>query len=111
MTNTVFLLGAGASKQAGAPLMADFLDRAHDLWKLGRVNQFTNQYQQVFSAVAALQTVHSKAKLDFNNIETVFSAFEMARVIQKFPERNPEEIDDLIEALKIVIVTTLEQTV
>ena len=34
MSNTVFVLGAGASKKAGAPLMGDFLDAAYDLWRM-----------------------------------------------------------------------------
>jgi hypothetical protein len=110
MPHTVFILGAGASKQAGAPLMAEFLDAAYDLWKLGRVAKVNNDFQKVFSAIAALQTVHSKSKLDLNNVEIVFSAFEMARVLRKFPNRSAEEIEGLIEAIKTVIVTTLEQT-
>ena len=38
MASVVFILGAGASKQAGAPLMNEFLDVAYDLWKMGRVS-------------------------------------------------------------------------
>ena len=30
MSRIVFILGAGASQDTGAPLMADFLDRARD---------------------------------------------------------------------------------
>ena len=92
-------------------MIPGFLDAAHDLWKLGRVNQFTKQYESVFSAIATLQTVHSKARLDLNNVEIIFSALEMARLIKSFPGRLPEQIDGLIEALKTVIVTTLEQTI
>jgi hypothetical protein len=111
MPNTVFFLGAGASKQAGAPLMADFLDRAHDLWKSGRVSKHHNDFERVFSAIAALQVVHSKSKLDLNNIEVVFSAFEMARVLQRFPERDAAGIHFLIEAIKNVIVVTLQESI
>lgn len=92
MTNTVFILGAGASRDAGAPLMAGFLDDAYDLWKLRRVGKAANAFEKVFAAIADLQSVHSKSKLDLNNIETVFSALEMARVLGKFPNRTPEAV-------------------
>ena len=37
MSNVVFVLGAGCSKQCGAPLMADFLDVASFLHSTGKV--------------------------------------------------------------------------
>ena len=35
MSKTVFILGAGASREAGAPLMFDFLDTAENIMKRG----------------------------------------------------------------------------
>ena len=32
MAKTIFILGAGASREGGAPVMRDFLDRASDIW-------------------------------------------------------------------------------
>ena len=46
MSNTVFILGAGASKRAGVPLMKDFLDTAHNLWKSGKITQETDSFQK-----------------------------------------------------------------
>ena len=34
MAKTIFILGAGASREGGAPVMRDFLDRASDIWAL-----------------------------------------------------------------------------
>ena len=59
MSDIVFILGAGASKRAGAPLMNDFLDVANDLWKLGFVKDADEQFQNVFSGISELQKVHS----------------------------------------------------
>ncbi len=49
MSETVTILGAGASAAAGAPLMSDFLDRANDLLKSGRLD---NAYREEFAAIA-----------------------------------------------------------
>lgn len=34
MAKTIFILGAGASSEGGAPVMRDFPDRASDIWAL-----------------------------------------------------------------------------
>jgi hypothetical protein len=54
MSNTVFILGAGASKQAGAPLMKDFLDTAHALWKTGKVGESEQRERVEVKARAVL---------------------------------------------------------
>jgi hypothetical protein len=111
MANTVFILGAGASKEAGGPLMDEFLDVSHDIWKLGKAEEVDSSYKLVFRARAALQSVHSKSQLDFNNIESVFGALEMAKTLKKFPGLSPDEIDPSIKAIKTLIAHTLEQTI
>ena len=111
MSNVVFVLGAGCSKQCGAPLMADFLDVASNLHSTGKVSDKAPYFEKVFKAIGALQVVHSKSQLDLNNIESVFTAFEIANTIGKLPSFSPEEIPSVIASLKEVIVTTLEQTI
>src|SRR6185503_8125266 len=63
---TVFILGAGASKRAGGPLMADFLDKAESL--LLR-NEGVNReaFQDVFDARSELQGIYAKSFLDLDN--------------------------------------------
>ena len=51
-----------------------------------------------------------KAQLDLNNIESVFTAFELAKVIQRLPGVATNEIPKVIAALKQLIVSTLERT-
>lgn len=111
MSNVVFILGAGASQQCGAPLMNNFLDKAKDLWNLNKVKDRHHYFQDVFKAIASLQAVHSKSQLDLNNIESIFTAFEIANILKKLPHYTPEKIPELIKALKEVIVGTLEQTI
>jgi hypothetical protein len=110
MSSVVFILGAGASKQAGAPLMADFLDVATDLLRTNRVSEAKVHFERVFSAVGGLQAVHSKAQLDLNNIESIFTALELGRVIKRVPGIPPEDIAETIASLKEVIVRTLQAT-
>jgi dimeric dUTPase (all-alpha-NTP-PPase superfamily) len=75
MSNIVFILGAGASKQAGAPLMKDFIDTARDLYSSNDVDNKNEDFQKVFTAISELQRVHSKSNLDIDNIEAVFFSF------------------------------------
>jgi hypothetical protein len=114
MARTVFILGAGASADCGAPLMNNFLDRARDIFSSGRLSN-TNaheHFQKVFRAISSLQNVHSKAEFDIDNVESIFTSFELASVIRSFPGINDESsIDELSECLKSVIVTTLEESI
>jgi len=110
MATTVFILGAGASKQAGVPLMMEFLDSAYSLWKTGNVSESDKQFSEVFRGIGELQRVHSKSQLDIQNVESVFSAFEMAKTLRKFGGYKSEEIDSLIGSMKTVIVKTIEKT-
>lgn len=111
MSDVVFILGAGASRQCGAPLMADFLDTASDLLLSNRAQEKAAQFQRVFSAIGALQSVHSKAQLDLNNIESIFTALELGKIIKRVPGIPAEEIPEVIAALKDLIVKTLEATI
>jgi hypothetical protein len=79
MPKSIFLLGAGASKAAGAPLMDEFLSTARNLRRLALPSEFHSAFDTVFQAMTALQAVHSKSTLDFNNVESLFSAFEVAK--------------------------------
>jgi len=91
--------------------MADFLTAARNLRRHGLATQYHKAFDLVFKAMAALQAVHSKSTLDFNNVESLFSAFEVAKTLDKLPGFAPEAIDEIIECLKTVIVVTLEQTI
>ncbi|MFN7929917.1 MAG: hypothetical protein U0Y68_18615 [Blastocatellia bacterium] len=110
MSNIVFILGAGASKQCGAPLMTNFLDVAAELLRTNKVQEKRAEFEQVFKTIGELQVVHSKAQLDLNNIESIFTVLELGRIIQRIPGLKPEEITLTIAALKDLIVKTLEVT-
>jgi hypothetical protein len=58
MSNTVFILGAGTSKEAGGPLMADFLDAADKLWKKRCVGSDAVSFELVFRGIATLKALY-----------------------------------------------------
>jgi len=110
MSEIVFVLGAGASVHCGTPLMKDFLDVARDLARSGEVKEAENSFGNVLDAVGKLFAVHSKANLDLNNIESVYTAFEMGRLLGKLPGiKDEERIEGLIPDIKKVIGYTLEK--
>jgi hypothetical protein len=111
VSTVVFILGAGASQQCGAPLMANFLDVANDLLRTKQVEDKRQQFDRVFNVIGSLQSVHSKAQLDITNIESVFNALELGRIIQRVPGIDTAEIPSVIASLKELIVKTLETTI
>jgi hypothetical protein len=91
-------------------LMTDFLDVASDLLRANKAGDRRDEFEKVFSAIGALQAVHSKAQLDLYNIESVFTVLELGKIIRKVPSLSGEEISETIAALKELIVKTLEVT-
>jgi len=110
MVSTVFVLGAGASAESGVPLMSQFLDAAHDLMTQNTTDADAAAFKEVFEALAVLPRAHSKAVLDVDNVESAFSAFEMARVIRVFGDWDARRIDALELAMRQVIAKTIERT-
>ena len=111
MSKTVFILGAGASKQAGVPLMGEFLDVADSIWKEGKITEEDKEhFERVFRAIGKLQMLHSKSQLDLVNLEAVFSTFEMANLLKKLPGFEPDQLPDLLTSMKRLIVVTIEKT-
>jgi hypothetical protein len=101
-------MGAGASQAAGSPLMQDFLDRAEQLVKGNALNDAPaahEAFSAVFDALEDLQRTHAKSAIDLDNLEAVFSAFEMAGFLEHPPMRTPHA--DVRKALVRLIWTTL----
>ncbi len=109
VSTTVFVLGAGASAMAGAPVMANFLDVAHDLWKMKHITETDGEITAVFQGISDLQRVHSKSQLDIANIESVFAAFEMARLFGRFSDYDLAHIEAVISGIRALIVRTIER--
>lgn len=111
MAETVFILGAGASRAGGAPLMSDFLDKARRLHPSITYPTIRSAFDLVLSAISQLQIVHSKSDLDLNNFEEIFGLFEMA-LLFKTPigKLSEQEAAKLPDAVRTLIVHTLEES-
>ncbi len=112
MAGTVFILGAGASRSAGAPLISDFLDSASDLHRTRTLGEAEKRaFELVEAGRNALQLAHSKARLDISNLEEVFDAFEMAALIGRLGGLENEQVGRLPEAMRTLITVTLERLI
>jgi hypothetical protein len=112
MPNVAFILGAGASQRAGAPLMKDFLPRIREVMRvLPPRHALANQFQIFWQAYSALMPVHARAQVDYrNNIEEVFASFEMASLFSRLPSVPISKVRKLIAATRRVISATIEQS-
>lgn len=102
MSEVVFILGAGASVESGAPLMSTFLDRAHEFLLSDSIAPDTkDDFINVFRWRSKMQSVHSKAFLDLNNIEEILGALETARLldIQFAGQRNATRLQHSMRVL------------
>jgi hypothetical protein len=84
--------------------MFDFLDRARELYTANRVNPYSSDLDRVFRAISKLQAVHSKSELDLVNLESVFSAFEMAELLDVSPSEP-----GLVLSMNRLIAWTLDE--
>ena len=111
MSEIVFILGAGASQEAGAPLMSNFLEKADELRASGKLGEFQKDFDLIFNVIANLTAAHSKSQLDLDNIESVFAAIEMGVLINKLPGVSDDDIAPLTTSMKKLILRTLEGTI
>lgn len=104
----VFLLGAGASADAGAPLMWNFLKRASELMRdprSGLEPAERERFESVFKYQFHLRKAQAFVSVDLDNIEDMFGVLDLEeRVGRRGAERAREN-------LVYLIVRTLELTI
>lgn len=112
MSRVVIILGAGASKQAGAPLMNDFIAKAQDLLLARKCDaSVAADFELVFKAIGQLHAANTKSQLNVRNVESVWSAFEMAKQIGRLGQLTGEDAEKPFRAIRSVILETLERSV
>ncbi len=111
MSEIVFVLGAGASAHCGTPLMGDFLEVAQDLLRMGEVGEVREDFESVFAAVGNLHAIQSKAQINTYDIEDVYAAFEMGKLLGRLPGiEEADKLEGLTSSIRKVIGYTLEKT-
>lgn len=111
MVENLFILGAGASKDCGAPLMNNFLDVADDLLRAGQFDHVKEEIESVFRLKSELGYLYNKSNMDIHNIESLFGAIEMGRIIDRLVEHEGKSIENLRSNLISLIVQTLEESI
>lgn len=113
MSRVVIILGAGASKDAGAPLMNDFLARAQDLLLLDKRldDAVAPDFKAVFEAIGELHAANTKSNLNVRNLESVWSAFEMAKQIKSLGRLKGDDAAKPFRAIRNLILETLEKSI
>ncbi|SRR6266851_2175696 len=110
MSDVVILLGAGASVESGAPLMADFLQVADDLMRGAKAGNDRQHFVKVFEAIAALKPIPAQISLDTYNLESVFSAFEMGALVGRLGDLSLADIEAARTGMVRVITRTLQES-
>jgi hypothetical protein len=109
MAENVFVLGAGASREAGGPLMKTFLDESEALHRKGGFADPPEMAGRVFGELLpALQGMHAKAKVDLDNIEDLFGHLEMACITQTLANYDAATIKQFRNALIDLVAATLD---
>lgn len=111
MIKTVFILGAGASRAAGGPLMYDFIDNAMRIYRKGEGGWADKHFENILSARKKLQHAFVKSRIDLDNIENFFATCEMASLIGKLSNLDQKTVESLPESLRYMIMRTLEQAI
>jgi len=112
MQKDVFILGAGASKNSGVPLLNEFIDCGLEVRISPEIGRDRVHFDRIDKALTALNTsIFAKSNINLKNIEDVFGMVEMGLLINKFPGcESLNEIEELRKSIIRFIVVTIEQT-
>lgn len=109
MIENLSILGAGASYDAGAPLMFNFLDVAEDLLLTDKFRD-RDEFTALFNKIKSLNSVQAKSNIDLNNIESVLGLLEMSELLEFPLNKENNEFKSLKVSYIKMIAETLEQS-
>ena len=76
----VYILGAGFSANAGAPVMRNFIEQSkllRDDARLGLSAEDQKAFERVFKRLGELRVAQARMTIDLENIEHLFSLLDM----------------------------------
>jgi len=109
--NNVYILGAGFSANAGAPVMKNFVEQAKLLLddpRLGLPDEDKKTFERVFKRLAELRVAQARMTIDIENIEHLFSLLDMD---MEFGGNATTPAPSLRQDLIFLILRTLEKTI
>jgi hypothetical protein len=110
MSNNVIVLGAGASSQAGIPLLAGFVDRMWEFSVRGRngSESLSNEDRMIFAKAIEVRNeldgYHGRAKFDDRNLEDILSILSFNVIAGKQSDRN--KLNWIVKAIARTIELT-----
>jgi len=99
----LYVLGAGCSHHAGAPLLRDFLLSAKLLREGKKYLKYKEAFDNIFKWIDSLRGASYYVELDLDNLEHIFSLAEMLK--QLGFEKGEEYFSDL----RYVVMETLDR--
>jgi hypothetical protein len=108
--HNVYILGAGFSKDAGAPLVHDFLDRAREFYDdpdSALDPQEREQFERVFRFKSEVAKAREKFRIDLDNIEQLFGLVEMS---QRLDSASPATRDATVYLIAKTLQLALTNT-
>lgn len=110
MAKTVFILGAGASVETGAPVGTTFVDSMRGL--LNYVSAQDKIDISIFlKARKLLQRTFVKSSIDLDNVESVMGAIEFASFVGRLGDLPQRELEDLVASLPRAVSTVIRHAV
>jgi len=97
--SVVFILGAGFSRNAGAPLIRDFLDHSRQLYEDPTVDLTDferDQFQIAFEFKRKMAQAREKIAIDLDNIEKLFGLVDISERLHSSPTETRNAIVYLI---------------
>jgi NAD-dependent SIR2 family protein deacetylase len=104
----VYILGAGFSKPAGAPLIHDFLDCSRRFLDapfgvIGKSNSTQREpFETVFKYMNQMSRAHAKVNIDLLNIEELFGLVEISSRL------DPQHMQKIRDSTVLMIARTLD---
>ena len=108
MAKTVFILGAGASVQAGVPLMKGFLNKTKEIVGKSDDEDLKADLILVNRARTKLEAAVARVSSNLGNLEELLGLFEMGDIVGAMPGMSDEERPKLVPALTRLITATIE---
>lgn len=99
-----YIFGAGASADAGAPVLSQFLGRARELYRRNDSDlHYENSFRRIFTWIDEMKL--SPIEITYDNLEEVFSLITILR------ESGDKDAEELEFHLKNVVCETLDSSI
>lgn len=109
MYKTVFILGAGASADAGVPVMNNFILKAEDLLSSNLLSpEEAKSFENILEAVHQIKGISYQLKNDLGNIENIFGLLDMGRMLGRLGDVPQAKIEELYLDIQKVIGLTID---